>query len=112
MAGRAGGTHAPQEPGADSLGDDPVAALSERLDGLINTAMQEKEVGVVAEIKDQAGALADGTAKYCRKCGQVRSKDAFRDQRLKGGYGQICASCKRSARVGGRVRGWRYRRRW
>jgi hypothetical protein len=80
-----------------NLANDPVATLSERLYALVDAATKEGDAQVVIKIRDGANGLSDGTAKHCRKCEQVKPKEAFFDPKLRagqGGYGQICVECK------------------
>lgn len=84
-----------------NLGRDPVATLSDRLEALVkNTAREKEDPEVVTKIRDGANGLREGTVRHCRKCDQVKPKEAFFDPRLKGGqggYGLICMECKAGA---------------
>jgi len=91
-----------------NLGLDPVVTLDERLTELIKAATTDDEPSVVSTIRTDAESLDNGTAKHCRKCGQVKPKEAFFDPELSTRYGQVCMVCKRSARRG--RQNWRWRR--
>jgi len=80
-----------------NLGRDPVEMLSQRLLALVNSAMDHEQPQAVENIREAVEQQANGDAKHCRKCNQVKPREAFFDQMLrsgKGGNGQICMACK------------------
>lgn len=100
-----------------NLGADPVAKLSERLERLVNDSLNKREAEVLGKIKRAVTDVQNGDGKYCAKCEQIKSKEAFFDSSLqsgKGGYGRICNACKEGKKPprssGGKYR--RYGRRW
>lgn len=81
-----------------NLGLDPVSTLSERLAALTQAAEGDYRAATVSQIRNDAEALADGGAKHCPKCDQVKPQSAFVDPALKEGMGRICMDCKKAAR--------------
>jgi hypothetical protein len=84
-----------------NLGRDPVPVLSDRLNGLIETADHDEDHALVTRIHDDAEALATGDKKLCRKCDTVKDNAAFFDATLRGGqggYGRYCMACKQTAK--------------
>lgn len=80
-----------------NLGEDPVQALSERLFALVDATRHVAHAAVVTDIHSGIKELDDGSAKICRRCQEIRNKEAFFDQTLsagQGGYGHICSVCK------------------
>jgi hypothetical protein len=80
-----------------NLGRDPVAMLSERLYNLIDSASKNSTPRVLTNIHNRVNGLQDGTAKHCKKCGQIKPLKYFYDQKLaggQGGNGHICSDCK------------------
>ncbi len=80
-----------------NLGEDPVQALSERLFALVDAARHVAHAAVVTDIHSGIKKLDDGSAKICRRCQEIKNKEAFFDQTLsagQGGYGHICIVCK------------------
>lgn len=81
-----------------NLGTDPVETLSRRLYELCDLAGKaDDDSELVAKIKEDAGALEDGSKKRCSKCGEIRAIESFFDPNLKqgnGGYGRVCIVCK------------------
>ncbi|MGP8177261.1 MAG: AAA domain-containing protein [Steroidobacteraceae bacterium] len=97
-----------------NLGTDPVVALSERLEQITASATRVDSTGTVRIISEQAGALADKTARACERCGDIKPLAHFFDKTLgngAGGTGRICMPCKQAERPPPRD-GRRRRRRW
>jgi AAA domain len=97
-----------------NLGADPVVALSERLEQITASAARVDSTGTVRVISEQAGALADKTARACERCGDIKPLALFFDKALgdgAGGTGRICMPCKQAERPPPRD-GRRRRRRW
>lgn len=95
-----------------NLGHDPVETLSERLSSLIHAATNDEDVALVSDIRSRASELEEGTSKHCRKCDEVKSKQDFWDPKLgggKGGFGQICMTCKVKPASSGSRRSFRHR---
>ena len=98
-----------------NLGPDPIKTITERLYALTDAAPAESAPDTISRIKETAGALSDGEAKVCAKCGQVKPRSDFIDPELRGGTGgegRNCMACKTSARkkpaiFGGRRSSWR-----
>ena len=80
-----------------NLGIDPIGTLSERLSALTQVA-NDNSPGTVGQIRNDALALAEGDAKHCPKCDQIRPLSAFLDPALKEGIGRICTDCKKTAK--------------
>lgn len=88
-----------------NLGSDPIQTISERLNTLIREASKDAAPPSVKKIIIDADNLADGSSKHCRKCKQVKDKQDFYDEYLsngKGGFGQICKTCKGPRKPPGR----------
>jgi hypothetical protein len=80
-----------------NLGKDPVATLSDRLEGLVETLLDEDEAESVVDMQREAKGLQDGTLKTCPLCGKNKPIKEFYDDSLKGGeggYGRNCMPCK------------------
>jgi hypothetical protein len=96
-----------------NLGLDPIATLSERLEQMMASATRGDSTGAVKIISEQAGALADKSARACERCGAIKPLAMFFDKALAdgaGGTGRICMPCKQAERPTA-VYGYR-RRRW
>jgi hypothetical protein len=97
-----------------NLGLDPIATLSERLEQVAASAARVDSTGAVKVISEQAGALADKSARACERCGGIKPLALFFDKTLgdgAGGTGRICMPCKQAERVPKRY-GHGRRRRW
>lgn len=80
-----------------NLGKDPVATLSDRLERLVETLLDDSEAESVVGMQKEAKGLADGTLKTCPLCGKNKPIKDFYDDSLKGGegaYGRNCMPCK------------------
>jgi hypothetical protein len=94
-----------------NLGKDPVATLDERLGQLYEVATGETRAASVDRLREQASALLSKDAKACTRCETIRPLQDFYDQTLSGGsggYGRVCAPCKRTSGVKRRGRFVRY----
>jgi hypothetical protein len=98
-----------------NLGTDPIATLSERLEQIATLATKSDPTGAVKVISEQAGALADKTARACERCGGIKPLALFFDKTLgdgSGGTGRVCMPCKQADRAAVRPGLQRRRRRW
>lgn len=80
-----------------NLGKDPVATLSDRLERLVETLLDDDEAESVVGMQKEAKGLADGTLKTCPLCGKNKPIKEFYDDSLKNGegaYGRNCMPCK------------------
>jgi len=102
-----------------NTGKDPVDYMSKRLYELVEVASRaDEDSSPVAQIKDDAEGIENGSKRCCPKCGEIRNIQEFWDPKLKsgsGGYGRNCLACKQAAlktRSGGRAKSWRSRFRY
>ncbi|MEJ8851775.1 ATP-binding protein [Variovorax rhizosphaerae] len=80
-----------------NLGRDPVATINGRLLALVEVALGEVESEAVHQMQEQAAGLLQKEMQQCRKCGQIKEREAFFDLALKngaGGHGRNCMQCK------------------
>jgi very-short-patch-repair endonuclease len=80
-----------------NLGKDPVATLSDRLERLVESLLDDHEAESVTGLQAEARGLTEGTLKTCPLCGKNKPMREFYEDSLKGGdggYGRNCMPCK------------------
>jgi very-short-patch-repair endonuclease len=89
-----------------NMGRDPVATLSDRLIKLTKDIIdRDAPHELVEDLHNIVDEIQNGDRRVCKKCGQPKPLDAFKDNSLKSGYGRVCIKCKgldthrRNARV-------------
>jgi len=78
-----------------NMGKDPIVTLSNRLNRLTHDIMRTGSPHeLVHQMGTVAGELVTGERRQCKRCGQAKPLEEFKDENLKRGFGLICQKCK------------------
>lgn len=78
-----------------NMGRDPVVTLSDRLIKLTKDIIdRDAPHELVEDLHNIVDEVQNGDRRVCKKCGEPKPLDAFKDNNLKTGYGRVCIKCK------------------